>query len=56
MIKRSLTLIACGAKALALIVGVLAATPSSANADGDCWWCAPDTGMCYPDEPCWDEC
>ena len=53
MLKRSLILIAFGAKALLLTVG-LVSLPVTANADGDCGYCEPPS--CYPDEPCWNEC
>ncbi len=53
MLKRSFLILALGAKALLMTVGLLS-LPTAANADGDCPPCVPPP--CYPDEPCWNEC
>ena len=53
MLKRSLIVIACGAKALLIAAG-LVTLPVIATAEEDCPPCRAPT--CYPDMPCWGEC
>jgi hypothetical protein len=52
MLKRSLIVIACGAKALLIAAGLMT-LPAIATADEDCPPCVPPS--CYPGEPCWGE-
>lgn len=49
MLKRSMILFVCGAKALLFAAGLLV-VPATATADGDCPQCPPPD--CYPGDPC----